>query len=167
MEIPNVFVLAILLLLTLELFAVLGAALFAGGALYCSVVEHPARMRAGVKVALTEFRPSYRRAAPWQAICAAVSSVAGFLAAFLTSTLAWALGALLVGAVLPLTLVVMFPINRQLLDTNATLSDHDATVLLEKWGRLHGVRSILGTAGLLVFLSKVLLSPLPLPQMPR
>ncbi len=145
------------MVLTLELFAVLGAALFAGGALYISVVEHPARMKAGVKVALTEFRPSYRRAAPWQATCAAVSLVAGVFAAFLTSTPTWALGGLLVGAVIPLTLVVIMPINRQLLDTNATLSDHDATALLEKWGRLHGVRSILGAAGLLVFLSKVLL----------
>ena len=145
------------MLLTLEFLAVLGAGLFVGGAVYISVVEHPARMKAGVKVALAEFRTSYRRAAPWQATCAAVSLIAGVFAALLTSTPAWALGGLLVGAVIPLTLVVIMPINRQLLDTNVTLSDHDATALLEKWGRLHGVRSILGAAGLLVFLSKVLL----------
>ena len=36
-------------------------------------------------------------------------------------------------------------------------SGEPVTALLEKWGRLHGVRSILGAAGLLVFVSKVLL----------
>ena len=69
----------------LELLAVLGAALFAGGALYISIVEHPARMKAGVRAALTEFRPSYKRAAPWQATCAALSLVSGVFAAFLAS----------------------------------------------------------------------------------
>jgi uncharacterized membrane protein len=143
--------------LTLELLATLAAALFAGGALYVSVVEHPARMKTGAKAALTEFRPSYRRAAPWQAACAAVSLFSGVVVAFLTSALAWAIGGLLVGAAIPFTLVVIMPINRRLLDTNATLSDNDAAALLDRWGRLHALRSILGTAGLLIFLSKALL----------
>lgn len=141
----------------IELLALLGAALFAGGAIYISVVEQPARMKAGMEVALNEFRSSYKRAAPWQATCAAVSSVSGVFTAFLTSAPAWALGGLLVGAVIPFTLVAIMPINRQLLDTTATLSDDFARVLLGEWGRLHRVRSILGAVGLLVFLSKALL----------
>jgi hypothetical protein len=43
--------------------AVMCSGLFAGAAIYISLVEHPARMEAGLTVALAEFGPSYRRAA--------------------------------------------------------------------------------------------------------
>jgi hypothetical protein len=49
----------------LKVIATLCAALFTGGALYISLVEHPARM-ADVTIALREFRDSYKRTAPWQ-----------------------------------------------------------------------------------------------------
>jgi hypothetical protein len=44
------------------------AALFTGGALYISLVEHPARM-ADMAIALREFRHSYKRAAPASLYC--------------------------------------------------------------------------------------------------
>jgi hypothetical protein len=135
----------------LQWLAVLGAALFAGGALYISVVEHPARMRAGVPVALAEFRQMYQRAAPWQASSAALCLLAGVLAALLTAEWAWAIGGGVVGAVIPFTVLVMMPVNKRLLGT-ATLSEAEAAVLLASWGRLHWIRSILGTAGLVVML---------------
>ena len=37
------------------------------GAVYITLVEHPARMECGTEVAATEFRPSYRREAVLQA----------------------------------------------------------------------------------------------------
>src|SRR3989449_11523084 len=69
--------------------ALVSAALFAGGALYASVAEHPGRMKAGLTVAMAEFGPSYRRAAPWQASSAALCLVSGGLATGLTSQWAW------------------------------------------------------------------------------
>lgn len=135
----------------------LAAALFAGGALYVSIVEHPARMEAGPTVALAEFRLSYRRAAPWQGSAAAVCLIAGALASFLTSEWAWALGGLIVGLAIPFTLITIMPTNRQLLDTKTRLPDDVSMSLLSKWGRLHGIRTILGTVGLLIFVSKTLL----------
>ncbi len=136
--------------------ATVSAALFAGGALYVSVVEHPARMSAGVAVAVAEFRGSYRRAAPWQAGAAAVCLVSGVPAAWMTSDVAWALGALATGAVIPYTLLVMMRTNRPLLEGRA-LPDAEAAVLLSRWGRLHWVRTILGTLGLIVLASRAVL----------
>lgn len=141
--------------MTLQWLAIFTAALFAGGALYISIVEHPARMKAGIAVAVAEFRQMYKRAAPWQASAAAISLVAGVLSAFLTSDYAWALGGLAVGSVIPFTFIAMIGTNRRLLDTRRPRDD-DA-VLLTRWGRLHLVRSILGTIGFIVFLSKAVL----------
>jgi hypothetical protein len=141
--------------LVLGVLAALSAAMFAGGALYISLVEHPARLGAGIPIALAEFRPSYRRAAPWQASMAAISLLAGVGAALTTATLAWAVGGLAVGAVIPFTLLAIMPTTRRLLGADP-VSEDEAAQLLHRWGRLHWVRSWLGLAGFLVFLGALL-----------
>jgi hypothetical protein len=45
-----------------ELVATFSAGLFAGAAMYVTLVEHPARLECGTELAVTEFGPSYRRA---------------------------------------------------------------------------------------------------------
>lgn len=134
-----------------EWVAMMSAALFAGGALYISVVEHPARMKVGIDVARAEFGPSYRRAAPWQALSAALSLLAGLLAALTTSRWGWAVGGVLVGAAIPFTLIAVMPTTRRLLG-GEVLSPEEATRLFRRWGRLHWVRSALGTLGLALLL---------------
>ncbi|MPZ19989.1 MAG: hypothetical protein GEV06_19045 [Luteitalea sp.] len=47
--------------------ATLCTGVFAGAAIYITLVEHPARLASGTAAAIAEFRPSYRRAAPMQA----------------------------------------------------------------------------------------------------
>jgi hypothetical protein len=133
----------------LEGLATVGAAIFAGGSLYISIVEHPARMRAGVSVALAQFRQMYRLAAPWQASAAAVSLVCGVLATVVTAEWAWAVGGIVVGLVIPFTVVAMMPINHQLLGPVAPRDDV-ARALLTWWGKRHWVRSILGAIGLVI-----------------
>ena len=54
----------------LKVIALLSARLFAGAALYITAVEHPARISQETLIALQEFRPSYKRAAPLQAALA-------------------------------------------------------------------------------------------------
>src|SRR5882672_10701224 len=61
----------------LQVLAMLCAALFAGAALYISIVEHPARLKTGVPTATEGFRHMYKLAAPWQASLAVVSLLAG------------------------------------------------------------------------------------------
>ena len=141
----------------LKLVATIGAALFAGGALYISVVEHPARLRIGPAAAIAEFRAMYPRAAPWQASAAALTLLAGLAAAWLARDVMWALGALAVGSVIPFTLTVMRPTNHRLLGPTPP-RDAEALALLERWGRLHWVRSVLSSLGLVVLLARAMLS---------
>ena len=135
-----------------EFIAVLSCALFTGAAVYITFVEHPARMQCGVELAATEFAPSYRRATVMQATCAAVgllSSVGAWLAG---ATIWWLIAGLLLGSVIPFTLVVILPTNRRLLSPTLDRRSAEAGRLLSRWGRLHSVRSVLSGLSLLLFL---------------
>lgn len=135
-----------------ELLATLCAGLFAGAAVYITFVEHPARLECGTELAATEFGPSYRRATLMQASLAA----AGLFAA----VAAWAqgrgvgvlIGGLLLGLVIPFTLVVILPTNQLLLDPGLDRGSAEAGALLARWGRLHAVRSAVSALAFLVLL---------------
>jgi hypothetical protein len=139
--------------LILEAVATLAAGLFAGASLYINLVEHPARMQGGIHVALTQFRPSYKRASVMQASLAAI----GFLvavAAWLTGAgVWWLVGGVLLGAVIPFTVIVVLPTNKQLLSEQLDSTSPLAGALLTRWGHLHAVRSFLSLAALLIFLA--------------
>jgi hypothetical protein len=132
----------------LELIAILRTGLFTGAAIYVNLVEHPARLETGTAAAVKQWRPSYRRGTVMQASLA----VTGFL----SSVGAWLQGrgspvliaGLLIGFVVPFTLIVIFPTNRQLSDAGLDVGSTSAAVLLGKWNRLHAIRS---AAGLLAF----------------
>lgn len=139
--------------MSLELLATLCAALFAGAAIYINFVEHPARMSLGVAAALAEWRPSYRRATFMQAPLAIVGLLASVGAWATGAGRAWLLGGVLLGAVVPFTLLVTFPTNKQLLDPAIERDPNKARLLLERWNLLHGVRSVLGLVALVLFLT--------------
>jgi uncharacterized membrane protein len=136
-----------------ELVATLSSGLFAGASVYINLVEHPARMETGIRPALAEFAPSYKRATVTQVSLA----VAGFLSALVAwrsrSDARWLLGGGLLASVVPFTALAILPTNKKLLDP-ATADDlAQAERLLTRWGRLHAVRSVLSLASLLLFLS--------------
>ena len=145
--------------LAFEFTATLCAGLFSGGALYINLVEHPARMECGTALAATVFGPSYRRAAVMQAFLAAVSFLAAIGAWIKSSTLAWLLGGALIVVVIPFTLAVILPTNKKLLDPSLDRSSEAAKHLLTTWGRLHAVRTVLGSAAFAVFLLGIIPSP--------
>jgi Anthrone oxygenase len=132
--------------------ATLCAGLFAGAALYISAVEHPARMLCGTRLAVTEFAPSYKRATLMQAPLAALGTIGGIAAWLMGAPAQWLIGGLLLGAVVPFTLLVILPTNNQLLDPSLDKDSELAHQLLRRWGKLHAVRSCLSLASLLVFL---------------
>lgn len=140
----------------LELTAIVCAGLFAGAALYITLVEHPARMECGSALAVTEFGPSYRRATVMQASLAIVSGVAGLLAWWSTSHLYLLIGSGLILSVVPWTLIIILPVNRKLLDTGLQPDSAEAQQLLHSWGRLHAVRTLLSFLSLTMFLLALL-----------
>ena len=135
---------------TLFLIAMLATGTFAGAALYVSLVEHPARVSCGVQVALKEFGPSYKRGAVMQASLAMVGMAAGFGLAWLARDGWYALAALLLGALVPFTLIVIFPTNARLLDPSLAKDEANAMQLLTRWGQLHAVRTISSCAAFLI-----------------
>ncbi len=135
-----------------ELLATLCAGLFAGGAIYITLVEHPARLECGTELAATEFGPSYRRATLMQAPLAAVGFLAALAAWAQGMGLAMLIGGLLLGAVIPFTVLVIPPTNQRLTDPALDRSSTEAATLLARWGRLHAVRSGLSAAAFLMLL---------------
>jgi hypothetical protein len=129
-----------------ELIATLCAGLFAGAALYITFVEHPARLECGTALAATEFVPSYRRATIMQASLAALGFVAAQAAWLLNGGGVVVLAGVLLGLVIPFTLIVIVPTNERLLDPTLDRGSAEAADLLRRWGRLHAVRSVLGGA---------------------
>jgi hypothetical protein len=132
--------------------AALCTALFAGASLYISLVEHPARMECGTALAATEFSPSYRSATVMQASLALAGSLAAVFAWWFTAKPRWLVAGILLAAVIPFTLIVIFPTNQKLLDPSLDRNSELARTLLERWGRLHAVRTVLSLAALVLLL---------------
>jgi hypothetical protein len=139
-----------------QLLATLCAGLFTGAAWYVTLVEHPARISCGTRLAITEFAPSYKRGAVMQASLAVFGSLSAFAAWLLGASKLWLLGAILLAAVIPFTLAVILPTNKRLLDPLLDQDSELASRLLHRWGKLHAVRSGVSLASFLIFLYSAL-----------
>jgi hypothetical protein len=132
--------------------AVICCAIFAGAAIYINFVEHPARMSRGTQIAAVVWAPSYKRATVMQAPLAVVSCLAGILTWLLGGGSIWLAGAVLIGLVVPFTLIVILPTNQKLLEPGRDLDSTETRTLLIKWNRLHAVRSVLSLLALVIYL---------------
>ena len=128
------------------------AALFAGAAVYVSVAEHPARLSLDDRAALTQWKLAYAYGAVMQASLAIVGFLLGILAWWQSGRWLWLIGAIVLLANWPYTLIGIMSTNRQLKDTDPATAGPQTRALLEKWGALHAMRSALGFASMLVFL---------------
>jgi hypothetical protein len=141
----------IMLGLVAETVALVATALFAGAAVYVTVVEHPARERCGARIA--EFAPSYRRAAIMQGGLALVGGAAGIVRWATLGNVSWLIGGLLLAALIPYTLIAIKPTNKRLLDPTLDVDGAEAVSLLCRWGRLHSVRTLVSCVALGIVLS--------------
>ena len=135
-----------------QIVATLASGIFSGAAVYINFVEQPARLSCGVQLAVTEWRPSYKRGTLMQAPLALIGSLSALISWWFDRGLAWLIGGLLLLLIIPFTLVVILPTNKRLESQDLDLSLEEAGCLLRRWGRLHAVRSILSGAAFLVFL---------------
>jgi hypothetical protein len=133
------------------LVALVIATLFAGAATYISIVEHPARMGLEDAPLLAQWQPSYKRALPIQAALAMLGGAAGLLAWYSFREWQWMAGSLLLLANWPFTLLVIMPVNKPLMAMAPEEAGAKSRSLLRRWGKLHGVRSMLGSAASLLF----------------
>jgi uncharacterized membrane protein len=138
--------------LVMEFIAILSTAIFCGAAIYINLVEHPARVSCGTALAVTEFAPSYKRAAVMQGSLAAVAFLSSMAAWIINAGIYWLIGAILIVVVIPFTVIVILPTNKKLLDPSLDKDSAYARHLLNRWIRLHTVRTGLSLVSLLVFL---------------
>ena len=95
--------------------ALVAAAVFLGAALYVNVAEQPARLLLDDRSALAEWKPAYKRGFSMQGPLAVVGFLLGLLAWWQTGDWRFLLGATLMIANWPYTLVAIMPTNNKLM----------------------------------------------------
>ena len=131
--------------------AVLACTLFTGAAIYINLVEHPARLSCGTEIAARQWAPSYKRATLMQVSLAALATLAGAARWLQEGQALWLWGSLFIFSVIPFTVLVILPTNNKLLEPGRDQSSVETRALLEAWGRLHAVRSVLSLIASLLF----------------
>lgn len=132
--------------------ALIVAAVFTGAAVYVSVAEQPARLRLDPRALLAEWKPSYKRGFMMQATLAVLGGLLGAAAFALDHDWRWLLGALLIVGNWPYTLLVIMPVNNQLMAIDPDSEGSRIHELIERWGVLHAGRALLGLTATLMFL---------------
>jgi uncharacterized membrane protein len=133
--------------------ALVVAGLFTGAAVYVNFAEQPARLGLKDRPLLAEWKTAYKRGAIMQASLAMAGSILGALAWWQAGKPAFIVGALLMLAPWPWTLLIIKPINDTLMATDPAKADAETRALIVKWDRLHLVRTALGALGTIAFLS--------------
>ena len=131
--------------------AIATAAAFTGAAIYINFAEQPARINLDPNALLAEWKASYALGRTMQASLAAISAGFGALAFLVVYDWRWLVGAALIFANWPYTLLVIMPLNKKI---QATPDGHAYAAtrrLIEQWARLHATRSVLGLAATLAY----------------
>ncbi len=132
--------------------ALIVAALFTGAAIYVNVAEQPARLQLDDRSLLAEWKQAYKRGSRMQAPLALIGFALGLASAFLRSDWRWLIGAFILVANWPYTLIVILPVNNRLLAAPPQDAGPTSRELIQRWGRLHAVRSALGASATALFL---------------
>lgn len=109
-------------------------------------------MSLGTESAARQWAPSYKRATVMQVALALTATASGLMRGVLGGGTEWFAASGLIFAVIPFTAIVVLPTNNQLLAPGRNLAAEETQHLLEKWGRLHAVRSVLSLAASLIFI---------------
>jgi len=136
--------------------ATLFTGVFFGAALYISLVQQPAALRTGTEFAARFFPEMYARAAVLQAGSALIGAFAALAAWYYGSRGVVLIAVPLLLGIVLFTLVVVAPVNHELLDGGVDPQSERAAELLARWGWMHWCRTI---AGGLAFAACLLATP--------
>ncbi|MGA8899741.1 DUF1772 domain-containing protein [Bradyrhizobium sp.] len=126
------------------LLALIASAMFTGAAFYVNFAEQPARLTLDDRALLSEWKPSYKRGTAMQAPLALIGFVLGMLEWSRVEHIGCLIGAILIIAPWPWTLIVIRPTNNALLATDPGKAGPPSRALIVKWGVIHAVRTVLG-----------------------
>ncbi|WP_375461629.1 DUF1772 domain-containing protein [uncultured Enterovirga sp.] len=134
------------------LLSLVAASLFTGAAIYINVAEQPARLALDDVSLLREWAIAYERGQVMQASLAILGFMLAAIAWWQTGRPAYLLGGLVLLANWPFTVVVIMPVNRALKALPAGGAGSSIRSLVQRWGRLHAVRSVLGGVSVSILL---------------
>ncbi len=132
--------------------AVALAAFFAGGATYITVVEQPARLLLDDRGLLIQWQHSYPLGLRMQSTLAIAAGFAGIVTWWMSRNWRWMLGTALILLNWPYTLIMLLPVNNELMAIAPDSAGGGMRALMERWGSLHAVRSGLGILAMVTFL---------------
>ncbi|KAN0040848.1 hypothetical protein ACTFIV_003384 [Dictyostelium citrinum] len=161
--------------------ALLSGAMFAGISVYIQTIEHPSRSKLPTEFAIKEWRESFKRGAPFQPTLLALSSISSLLTfgsiakascktidrvVFKASVdsvrhccqcngMGWLVSGGLMLSIIPFTLLTIAPINKRLLSNDLDTFSDETHQLLDKWGKLHSIRSLLSLSAVVIMGCKI------------
>lgn len=138
--------------MVLTALALAAAAIFTGAAAYINLVEQPARLTLADGPLLAEWKTAYKRGTVMQASLAVLGGVLG-LAAFVLEArgLIAILGAALMLASWPWTLLVIKPTNDALMAAPADTAGPGERRMIQRWAGLHRARTAFGALAAVCF----------------
>jgi hypothetical protein len=135
------------------------AAVFTGAAVYVNWAEQAARLQLDDCALLKEWKPAYKRGAAMQGSLAILGFLFALTGWWQSGQWLWLVGAVLMVANWPYTLLGIMPTNNRLMAIDAKDGGPSSRALIEKWGWLHAGRSGLGALATLTFLSALHAQP--------
>lgn len=120
--------------------------MFAGLALQVSLAEHPARLSLLARARLQQWQGSAARTDRLAPPLALAGTACAALAWAQSGGLLWLAGALLVGATLPVSLLLIAPTDRRLGALDLREAGPTSNALIARWGRRHDLRAAMGVA---------------------
>ena len=132
--------------------ALVCAALFVGAAIFVNIAEQPARLTLDDRALLAQWKPAYAHGYTMQATLAVAGFLLGAAAWWTTRDPLWLAGAVVLVANWPYTLLIVMPVNRKLNAIAPEQAGPASRALIERWGRLHARRTMLGFTATALFL---------------
>lgn len=133
-----------------KLIAKISTSLLAGSSLYMSLVEHPAKMEAGIKVATTLFEPCYRKSSLLSIVLASTGFLGALSSYAIEADKKWLAAGLLTFSVIPFKYLVMSSTTKSLMAPSIEQNPDKAELLFEKWNRLNMLKSIICLSSMLI-----------------
>jgi hypothetical protein len=132
--------------------ALMIAALFTGAGFYINIAEQPARLGLDDRGLLAEWKPAYMRGFAMQLPLVVVGGIFGLIAWWQGRQIGFLVGAVLMIANGPWTVLAIMPTNKILMATKLEEAGPNSRSLILKWNRLHAARTSLGGLATIAFL---------------